>query len=167
MLLGGCKRHYVMCQTINMITIMTSLCVAIVTAWVAVFLAFRRYKFEKWWDRKAQCYIETIEALNKMMEVCDINIGDTASEPVATNANELSEKYRKGKSFLITQTNIGRLFLSDEAYKVLLQFDNELSRIEEENEGPRKIADIRVSVENCIEALIPIARRDIGGNPFF
>ena len=144
--------------------IASAVLVAVPTACLTVYLAFTRYKFEKWWDRKAQCYFETIEALNKIMEVCDANIEARSNGSVVCGVEELNEKYVKGKAFFITQTNIGRLLLSKKAFDALIAFDHELSSMESEADEGKRIADIRVAAETCIDALIPIARKDLGAN---
>ena len=144
--------------------VLVAVLVAIPTAFLTVYLAFKRYKSEKWWDRKAQCYFETIEALNKIMEACDANIEARSNSSVVCGVEELNEKYVKGKAFFITQTNIGRLLLSKKAYDALIAFDHELSRMEQEADEGRRIAGIRGAAEKCIDTLIPIARKDLGAN---
>ena len=41
---------------VELIKLLSSIPVAIVTAWVTVWLALRRFRSERWWERKVDSY---------------------------------------------------------------------------------------------------------------
>lgn len=144
----------------------TALLVAIPTSILTVALAFRRYKSEKWWDRKAQCYCETINAMNEIIVVCDAFIDEQVHGVTLRKAEKeaLSERYRKGKAFCFTQINIGRLFMSEEAHNILMGFERALFVVESETDSEVIMQGIREVTEGCLNAILPIAQKDLGAN---
>lgn len=150
-------------------TFVISIVASIVTAWVTVFLAFRRYKSEKWWDRKCQCYCETVNSLNEIMVVCDALI-DEKVHGVILQKNEkleLTERHRKGKAFCFTQINIGQLLMSDEAHDVLVGFERALSTVEREEPRETLWEVVREVTEGHVNAFIPLAREDLDTHSFW
>lgn len=53
------------------VTSATALVVALLGAWVTVQLAYRRFRKEKWWERKFDTYDRVIDALYRTKEVWD------------------------------------------------------------------------------------------------
>lgn len=150
----------------NTISILNSLGVAVVTGWVTVVLAFRRYKSEKWWDRKSQCYCETVDALNEIMVVCDAFIDEKVHGLILQKNEqlELSQRFRKGKQFCFTQINIGQLLMSHEAHSTLRRFESALSSVEREEPRDTVWEAIRETTEGYIDMFIPFARKDLGAH---
>lgn len=60
-----------------------------------------------------------------------------------------------------TQLNIGRLLMSEKAYKDLLSLDLVLSKAEGEDDLVKQLSGIRVKTEDCIFSFIPHAKEDL------
>ena len=134
------------------------------SAWLAVFLAFRRYKSEKWWDRKSQCYCETVSALNEIIVVCDAFIDEKFHGYVIQKNTkvEYSERFRKAKTFCFTQINIGQLLMSSDAHATLVGFEGALFAVERDEPRDTLWEAIREETEGYVNAFIPLARKDLG-----
>lgn len=154
-------------EIINIQTLVTSILVAVPISFFSVFLALRRYRTEKWWDKKAECYIQTVNALNDMIRFCDSYLAEELDGKDVSNEDKvkLKTKYHNGKMILDTQTNIGRLLLSDNSYSDLLSLDNALFNMDEQN-ITQEIAGIRVEVEECLHSFITNAKLDLGVRRF-
>lgn len=157
-----------MSQSFDLLTFSSSLAASVVTAWIAVVLAFRKYKSEKWWDRKAQCYCDTVAAMNEIIVVCDAFIDEQLHGPALAKGERiaLDDRYKKGKEFCFTQTNIGRLLLSVKAHDILMSFERELFVVERDSDSEVLKQGVREVTERHLDALIPIARRDLGADFF-
>jgi len=143
--------------------IVSSIFVAVVTSILTVYFAFRKYKSEKWWDAKSKCYLDTIEALNNMMQYCDAvlqNDQDTDEEPEAA-IQVLKKRFSQGKFEFEKQSNIGSLLLSDGAQKNLLTLDHAIYAAESEEALQLQMAKIRVAIEECLADFIPNAQNDL------
>jgi len=147
----------------NFQTILTSLVIAILTSFISVNIALRKYKSEKWWDIKTTCYVTIIEALNNMIMYCDLWMDVELDDKLVckkTLENYHSE-FNCSKLLLDKQMNIGNLLLSDEAYNVLLNLTYSLSKSENMTDITQSIAFIRCEVEECLHLLIPCAKKDL------
>ena len=153
-----------MADLINIQTLVTAIVVAVPTSLLSVYLALRKYRTEKWWDKKAECYLETVNSMNDIIRFCDSYLAEELDGKEITDSirDELERKFHSGKLTLETQTNIGRLLMSEDAYKDLLSLDRALSKAENDQDITQQIAGIRVETEDCLCAFIPHAKNDLG-----
>jgi hypothetical protein len=153
-----------MADLINIQTLVTAIVVAVPTSLLSVYLALRKYRTEKWWDKKVECYMETVNSMNDIIRFCDSYLAKELDGKEITDSirDELEIKFHNGKLMLETQTNIGRLLMSEDAYKNLLSLDRALSKAEREEDITQQIAGIRVETEDCLCAFIPHAKNDLG-----
>lgn len=154
-----------MADIINIQTLVTAIVVAFPTSMLSVYLAMRKYRTEKWWDRKAECYIETVNSMNDIIRFCDSYLAELDGVEITASAREeLEKKFHNGKMLLETQTNIGHLLISEDAHKDLLSLDRALYKFEiEEDITSQQIAEIRGETEDCLESFIVHAKNDLGG----
>lgn len=151
-----------MAEFINIPNLFTAIVVSIITSMLSVHLAMRKYRTEKWWDRKAECYIETVNSMNDIIRFCDSYLAELdGAEITASTREELEKKFHSGKMLLETQTNIGRLLISEGAYKDLLSLDRALSKAEREEDIIQKMAGIRVETEDHLCSFILHAKNDL------
>ena len=154
----------IMTDIINIQTLVTAIIVAIPTSILSVYLALKKYRSEKWWEKKLECYLNTINAMNDIIRFCD----DTLAEKLDIESmsddrkKEMKNEFHKGKIVLQTQTNIGPLLISEEAYKSLRSLDSKLSSTEREDDFIKKIAGIRLEIDDCLIAIVQHAKDDLG-----
>jgi len=153
-----------MTDILNLQTLFTTIIVAVPTSMLSVYLALKKYRTEKWWDKKAGCYIRTVNAMNDIISFCDDTLAvELDGKPISHELREdLRNKFHKGKMTLDTQTNIGQLLMSDDAYNDLLSLDRKLYKAEQEEEFIQQIAHIRTNTEECLFSFIPHAKGDLG-----
>ena len=146
-----------------------ALLVAFPTAYISSLLAFRKYRTEKWWDRRAQCYCDTVEVLNEIIVVCDAFIDEKIRGVTLCNADidALEERLRKSKELCFSQINIGNLLMSDKAHETLISFERELFALESDSDQTVIKEAIREVTEGHLNTFVPIARSDLGANPLF
>ena len=154
----------VITEVINIQTFVTAIIVAVPTSWFSVYFALKKYRTEKWWDNKAQCYIDTVSAMNDIIRFCDATLAEELDDIAITNnmRKELGDKFHEGKALIESQLNIGRLLMSEKAYKDLLSLDQALSKAEREDDFAQQIAGIRVETDDCLYSFIPHAKEDLG-----
>ena len=149
--------------------IANALLVAIPSAYISSILAFRKYRTEKWWDRRAQCYCDTIDALNEIIVVCDAFIDEKVHGLTLRKAEKdlLEAKYKKSKEFCFTQINIGKLLMTNEAHEILMSFERELYTLETNSDQAVIKEAIREVTEGHLNAFVPKAKSDLGANSCF
>ena len=124
-------RKAAMEELINIQTLVTAIIVAVPTSMLSVYLALKKYRTEKWWEKKVEWYINAINAMNDIIRFCDSTLAEELEARAVSDdlKKELSSKFHKGKMLLETQTNIGQLLMSREAYNDLLSLDRRFTAV--------------------------------------
>lgn len=147
--------------------------IAVVSAHVTVRLAIRRFRAEKWWERKADIYAAVFNALHEVNRDLERQEYD-AFHPRQPRSNESQEKLRDAICEIYKVIDTSTFFLCTKAQQslttlmdTLLKTEGEMS-IEEVGEGAdfdtRKqflLEKKLIAVTTCIENLSKCARRDL------
>ncbi|MBB1298004.1 MULTISPECIES: hypothetical protein [unclassified Pseudoalteromonas] len=136
--------------------------VSIPTAIIAVKLALRKFKSEKWWDKKLACYIGLSEALSVIINYADMVI-DIKLDGVKHDEEELNNrKLMFNKSMLKLQTQVysSVLFMDNTSHESLLRFYNKLFSMQTSSEDPKKLAELRENAEFCLNIINKEAKRE-------
>lgn len=144
-------------------TLLTSMIASIVTAYITAQFALKRYRHEKWWDFKAESYKELVSALTSVIEFCDTLLEESLGETKTSKDTKHKSENRYATSLRTVQKhiNIGKLFISDDAYNDLLALDRNLFKAKQEGDLLKQRAEIRGAAESCLESLINHARNDL------
>lgn len=152
-----------MAEYINLTTLITVVLTSIFTSFIAVNLALRKYKSEKWWDFKASSYLLIIEALNNMIIYCDLQL-----DLELDNKNVCGDTLRKYKDefqsaglLLKRQISSGKLLLSEDIYEALFLLANTVSKAEYMECEIQGMASIRCEVDDCLNKIIPYVKSDL------
>jgi len=142
--------------------IVISLITSVFTSIISVWFALKKYRSEKWWDKKLECYQQTVEAMDKILRFCDNRIAEEWFEKEISDEekSQLKKEFIEGKRLLEKQSNIGKLMLSESACKILSHTDNELYKIEQ-NFDLQQIADLRETIDCYLSSFIEKAQADL------
>lgn len=55
-------------------SLITGIVIALVSAWATVQLSLKRFRDEKWWQKKYDAYENTIESLHQLKKDCDADL---------------------------------------------------------------------------------------------
>lgn len=138
------------------------LVVSIPTAIISVKLALRKFKSEKWWDKKLSCYIEITEALSVIINYADM-VMDIKLDGVKHDTEEFSKRkvvFNESMLKLQTQVYASVIFLDKTSYEALLQFYNKLFRMETSSQNPNKLSELRDDAELCLDLISEEAKRE-------
>jgi hypothetical protein len=100
--------------TSSLTSIAPSLVVAVFTAIFTVRLSLRRFRAERWWERKADAYSRIVEALHNAMEYCEAMSDEslTRVEISAGRKAQLIQDYRQATLELRKATGVGAYIIS-------------------------------------------------------
>ena len=101
-----------------------SIVVGVCTAIISVKLALRRYRAERWWERKAEAYSRIVEALHALMEYCSTMADADRGVPYSEERKkELGDECHRAYLELRKATGIGAYIVSDEVAAVLAKLE--------------------------------------------
>lgn len=144
----------------------TAVIIAFPTAYLTSYFSIRKYRTDKWWDKKSQCYCDSINALNEIIAVCDAFIEEKVHGVTLSKEerDSLEKKYKKNMEFCYLQINIGKLLMSDKAHKILQGYEREIYSLENGSDKAVLMESVREVTEGYLEAFIPLAKTDLGAS---
>ncbi len=144
--------------------ILTSLAVAVLASCVSVFLAFRKFKSEKWWDKRLECYSAIAESLSRVIIysdlVHDVELDHVNHDEVYFNKQKVI--FNEAIITLQAHAHTSSIFLDDESTEVLQQFLKSLFRVELGSMDIDKLGNLREEAASCLEVISSKAKLSLG-----
>lgn len=146
-----------------LINLLAGVPVALLTAWLTVKLALRRFQSEKWFERRVDAYMKVIEALHFMNNFTErrLRAAERGTEIPNDIEEELLASYDKGLSDLRKLTDIGALLFSPEAVAILDRLHTELRAVNNEQSWWEHLDAEHATISKSLRELRPIAKRDL------
>lgn len=144
--------------------VIVGIVIAVASSWITVQLSLRKFRNEKWWERRVTAYERVIEALHQIRIYVALlydaaAVGKDLSNP---EFEELGVKAKKAQLELFRAIDMGSLFLSAEAHQRLLRFRRDQEKIDEWGEDLLRVMERDLhTTDSCLEDLIRMAKKDL------
>jgi len=143
--------------------IFTGIVIAAVSSWITVQLSLKRFRSERWWERKVKAYERVIEALHHSKKFFDNHLkieyeGKEISDEID---KELRAKSRVARNEIEKAMDIGGFLLCKTALNRLKQYKNEADKASQRESWFEYLDASLVATDTCIKDLIKIARQDL------
>ena len=141
-----------------------SLIVAVVTAIITVKLSIKRFRTERWWERKADVYSRIVESLYHVKVYCDVMISKSLETVHYSpdHLENLSNNYTTAYRDLQKASHIGAYIICDEAAKVLDELQKR-QQPEWQTTPPWEFYEIEAKAFGCaLDKIRKIAKKDLG-----
>jgi hypothetical protein len=144
-------------------TILSAIFIASVTSWITVHLSLKKFRSEKWWERKVDAYINIFNALHKSKKFSDehLEAGYRAKEVSEDRDKELRKLAKESREDLLQVADVGAFLLCREAIKVLKDYESEVDKLAECDTWYEYLDGDNTINHRTIQKLIPIARSDL------
>ena len=145
------------------ISILIAVVTGAVSAWITVQLSLKRFRSEKWWERKVAAYERVIEALHHSKAFTDAHFdaaqqGRTVSEE---KDQDLRRRLEAAHLEIDKATDVGGFLLSDEAQERLKRYGKEAKEAANTPHWVDFLIDDCAAVTSCLSDLIRIAKKDL------
>ncbi|WP_375463734.1 hypothetical protein [uncultured Methylobacterium sp.] len=136
-------------------------------AYFTTWLAFKRYKLEKWWDKKASAYEAILNNLFEFMFFFEKSLEAhmTDREPSQAVKDELQKKSEEAHRSLRKAAKIGSFVISDKAENFLVILERKLDKAIESQVWYDFIDSSFDAATNALDDLRDEARRDLSLEP--
>lgn len=138
--------------------------VALLSAWAGVWFSLKRYRNEKWWEKKADAYERIINALHATKNFDEKHF-DAAVEGSSISPEEdqkLRADANKGHEEILRSISLGSFLLPESSVNRLKQFAADVNKISSESDSWDQYLDRDWKATNdCLEDLIILAKRDL------
>lgn len=147
----------------HVVNLLVGVPVALLTSWLTVKFALRRFQSEKWFERRVDAYTRVIEALHFMKHCTErqLRAAERGTDIPKDIEDKLVNSYRKGLADLQRLTDMGALLFSLEAVAVLDTLNAELLAATDESSWWEHLDAEGSAISKCLVALRPIAKRDL------
>lgn len=145
------------------INLLVGVPVALLTSWLTVKFALRRFQSEKWFELRVDAYTRVIEALHSMKYCTErqLRAAERGTDMPKVTDDELVNSYRKGLADLRRLTDMGALLFSPEAVAVLDTLNAELLAATDELSWWEHLDAECSAISKCLATLRPIAKKDL------
>ena len=144
--------------------LLSPLFIALPVSYVSVKLALRKFKSEKWWDKKLQCYTEISELLSGIViyadMVIDIEVDGVKHDESAYKTQMLT--FNSAIIKLQVHSHASAIILDKNSYKAVQDFTDKFFRVETSTIDTNKLAQLREEAESCLSVISSNARRALG-----
>ena len=159
-------------MTIEIANIILSAVSAISAAIVAgvAWAALRRFKSQKWWERRVESHLKVLDALADADAYYDreLRAAVTQSEAPAEQIKDLAERARNADQEIQKVIDLAELFISKDAHRRLIQYKKDIARADQNvgDDGFMKswTDHIRAgsdATRNCQADMIKITKKDL------
>lgn len=138
--------------------------VAILTAWLTVSFAMRRFKSEQWWSRKADSYAAVFAAAHSMKLFLNASlenqIGNVAQ--AQDRLSSLAVQWQRGEDHLAKAVDMGLFLFSNATVAELEALQQDLSKLSIHDMSWENILPRIDRIDQFLVSLRQLARHDLG-----
>jgi hypothetical protein len=130
--------------------------ISVVAAFVTVRLSLRRFRAERWWDRKAVAYSTIMESLHHMKEYCrkEIRAYENLTRLGEEQRESLVAKWREAANRISMATDVGSFIISEEAARCLKELESGLLAASQEMDWYAHLDLEYAGIEKCMKSLL-------------
>ena len=145
------------------LAIFTGIVIAAVSSWITVQLSLKRFRSERWWERKAQAYEKIIGALHDSKAFADKHLeAEYGGRKVAEEKDkELRARSKVAHEEIEKAIDTGSFLLSDEALSRLKQYQKDMEKASDTQMWFEYLEEDLAATSNCLKDLIQIAKKDL------
>ena len=141
--------------------------IAVVSSFITVRLSLRKFRTEKWWERKAEAYAKVIEALYQSKRFTDRHLEEAYGE------RELSEEYKKellqaakvASAEIDRVANIGAFLLSEKAMERIAKYKKDEKHATDTRDWHEHLDREWGAISSCLTDMVAIAKEDLEVKP--
>jgi hypothetical protein len=147
-----------------LLNLLTAIVVAIVTALISVWLAFRRFRAERFWERRIDAYSRIVEALHNAKAFAEDHLEAEieGSNLSPQRVSELKARSLQGKDEVFKAMDTGALLLPQQAVDRLRKYAADVNEASHSDMWPDYLDADLEAAQGCIRDITAIARRDLG-----
>lgn len=145
------------------IQVLTTISIAAVSSLITVQFSLRKFRSERWWERKAEAYSRIIEVLHnaKAFAASHIEAEEKGRELPEEQDEALRRRSKVAFDEILKVSDIGAFLLSDDAIERLRLFQKKTEEASSEETWFEYLEKEWSATDKCLKDLIQIAKRDL------
>ncbi|MFH1768697.1 MAG: hypothetical protein ABH858_06030 [Candidatus Omnitrophota bacterium] len=149
------------------IGVFTAIVISFISSWITVHLSLRRFRTEKWWEKKVDAYSKVIEALHNAKAFSTANMSAEENAGKISNSDQTSLRARtcEANEEIFKAMDVGGFLLSKDALSSLKQYRKDATAAEHEQSWYGHLEQDWAATEKCLKDIIEIAKKDLKITP--
>lgn len=137
--------------------------IAVITAIVTVQLSLKRFRSEKWWEKKADAYSKIIDAIHSLKDYNEQKLRAEYREAELSpeKEHELLRQYENAHREFIKALDVGSFIISADALKILETYQNRPRLNWDENPLFDIIEEDLKHIKECLQSFKLAAKKDL------
>lgn len=151
-------------MTIEIIKFLAQGAIAVLGAFLAAHLSMRRFRSEKWWERKASAYSELVEALHHMKWYPSEHI-DAAIENrelPEEDKDDYWKKYKDARRNVWKIADSASFLVSPKVNEAIVEMERELGEARTAEWWLEHAEQQYAAIQKCLDQVKGLARQELG-----
>ena len=151
-------------MNLEILKIIIQILLSVGAAFLGAWLASRRFKNERWWEKKSEAYSELVEALHDMRWPSSehFDAGLERRELPEEYSQELWEEFRRSRKIVWKITYSSSFLISSEVLKAVQEMERGLSNARNARFWFEHLDEQGVAIDTCIEKIKGIGIKELG-----
>lgn len=147
----------------NITTILTGILIAATSSWITVQLSMRRFRTERWWERRVKAYERVIEAFHNSKAFSDVHLKAiyTGKEISEEQDKEIRARAKEAGREIERAIDLAGFFLGNEARSRLKQYQKDVANSSAAMSWHEYLEQDWTAINSCLEDIIEIAQKDL------
>ena len=143
--------------------ILSGVAIAGLSSWITVHLSMKRFRTEKWWEKRAEAYSNLIGAIHDAKAFAEENLEamQRGRELSEEEDKELRHKSKVAESEIYRAMDVGAFYLSEQALDSLRTYKKESSEAGKDHDWTLYLVEDLEATNKCLKSMIEIARDDL------
>ena len=143
--------------------ILSGVAIAGLSSWITVHLSLKRFRTEKWWEKKTQAYSNLLGVIHDAKAFAEKNLqAEYRSRELSEEEDkDLRAKSQAAEAEIYRAMDVGAFYFSQEAIECLKQYKKESSEAGQDNSWVLYLQEDLDATNKCLSAMIEIARKDL------
>ncbi|TYC57613.1 hypothetical protein FMN52_13755 [Marinobacter sp. BW6] len=136
----------------------------LLAAFFGAWFTLQRFRIERWWEKKANAYIELIEALHDMgLPPSEyFGAGVDGREVAPEREKELWENYHQAERRVWKIADSADFIISADVFDAIQRMLNGLSEARDAQDWYQHLDETQIAVDRCLEEVKQIGSEELG-----
>jgi hypothetical protein len=138
--------------------------IAFASAYLAAYIATRKFRSEKWWERKANAYCELVDSLHQMSWYAEEFFEDRAGHKSISviDLTEYGKQYRLARRNVVKISDTSAFLISSKVGNAVSALIQKLKVASEDDDWTQRALDEICAIDECLRTVKALASQDLG-----
>ena len=147
----------------EVVKLIVQISISVGAAFLAAWLANRRFKHERWWERKANAYSDLIEALHNMKWPSAEHVDAEIERRKLTkqDSEELWAEFKEARRTVWRITETSSFLISSEVLKAVQEMEVALNKAKDADTWIEHLDEQWAAIDDCVKKIKALGKKEL------